>query len=1192
MKKFQFVPMRLSRAGTRKIFLCMRLTVFLLLLNVFCVMGNSYSQQVHFNMKYKGVAIKTILKEIQSQSEFEFFYNDDDFDVSKKIDLNVKNKQVEVILDQILKDSSLGYRIVDNIVVITNNPSEAKSVQQEQKVKGIVKDANGEAIPGVSVVVKGTTIGVTTDLDGNYELKVPAGSQVLEFSFVGMAKQEIPYTGQATLNVVMQDEAIGVDEVVVTALGIKREKKALGYAVTEVSSEEITQSNERNVANALTGKVAGLEITKPSGSSMGSSKIVLRGNSSITGNNEALIVVDGVIFNNGSSIGGSRATAYDRGQGISDINPEDIASVTVLKGANASALYGSRAANGVIVITTKTKTKDKGIGLTLKTGFSLKQAYVWPELQNVYGQGKVFNSWTGVGDDGIPMIGGSTNDESWGPKMEGQDVRVLWLRDEPIRKYSPQPDNIKEPFRTSLSTDNALSVSYGTEKATYYASLMHQDINEYIVNSGGSKIGGSLRVTQDITDRLKLDMKLSYSEQKAKNRMVVDTGGISFMRIAAGPRSYYDSDLRRIEYEESNQDWATNFKDGDPVAFSTTKYTGNIYWGLMKDTNKDTRRRLVGNINLTYKIIDNLSIMLRHGFDQLDFEAHTVKALQSRWGNYDGRYIYQEDYSRSYTTDFLMNWNKQLTENISLTANFGGSQFRSKSKGGTFNGTGFPNSEMQQINYTTSSSFKYGESDKVINSLYGSTQFGYKSLFYLDLTYRNDWSSTLKDGNNSYGYYSTTGSFVFTEAVEDLPSWLTFGKVRYSYAEVGNDTSPYKINRTYSTSTGVNGEITMSNPSTMPFFDMKPERVESHEFGVDVRTFNGRLNIDATYYKSNTKDQIIPSQPIAHSSGFTARSLNGGNVENKGLELMINARPVETKDFAWNTTVTYTKNKSKVVSTPDDLVIVPRSDKRGRVVTQPGSTFLTVQGYGYLRNDEGKIVVDQDGLPLRTDEFIDLGKVEPDWVGSLRNTFTYKNITLGCQVDGSFGGNIWSKCIIDFDEQGTSVASLAGREEWIASEEARIAAGVSPGDWTPTGGVDEMIGQSVFYDENLVGADGVQVGGVLNEGENKRYAHPEDYRDNMYSRRLTEYAMEDASFVKLRELSLSYSLPKKLSQKLHFENIDLSVVGRDLFILYRETEHYDPDSYVTNTSGNGSKGMAMSFWPSYRTMSFNIKFKF
>ncbi|BDD09555.1 SusC/RagA family TonB-linked outer membrane protein [Fulvitalea axinellae] len=1152
--------------------------------------GGDEDKKITINVS--SMSLEQIFEQVEKQSGLEFFHNSGIIDAKKKVSVSIKDLTLKQALDKLLLPHNVTYSIVGQRIVVKQR-NEKKQTDKKVNLKGTVKDSKGEGIPGVNVTIKGKDGGAVTDVNGNYSLKASAGD-VLIFSFVGFTTEEATVQpGKTVFDISMKEDVEELGEVVVTALGIKREKRALGYSVTELKSNEISSSSESNVLNAMAGKVAGLDITTSTTGSMSSSRVVLRGSSSIDGNNQALIVVDGVIFDNSNY---SSAGNVDRGQGISDINPDNIESVTVLKGANAAALYGSKAANGVLVITTKKKLKSQGIGLEVRSGLTLKQAYVWPELQNTYGQGKSnIGQFAGMDDDGLPYIGGGTRDESWGPKMEGQPVHVYWLRDQPVRNYTAQPDNIKEPFRTGTTYDNNVALSYATDKATYFASFMYQKVNEYLETSEGEKYGGSLRVSEQITDKLSVDMKLTYTETSAKNRITGGNSGNSFNFLTRMPRSYQDSDIRMYEYPDSGQSWPTNFKDGDPVTFATTQWIGNIYWGLYNDKNFDDRRRITGNINATYAFNKNFSAMIRYGFDASDLEAHLVYAKQSRWGNYEGKYIYQENYNKNYTTDVLLTWqDDELVDRFSFSANAGASQYKTFAKFGNFTGQGFPSKDLELINTTSQKSFSYNEVEKMINSVYGSAQAGFDNTYFLDLTYRNDWSSTLNSDNNSYGYFSTTASAIFTEPLADiLPAWFDFGKVRYSYAEVGNDTRPYEINRVYGSSIGPKGETSMYNPSKLPFYNLKPERVKSHEFGIDFRLLKGRLNFDLAAYKSNTFDQIIRGQPVSETSGYGSMSLNGGNIENRGIEILVSAVPVKTEHFEWNTSVAYTRNRSEVIDLPSGLEsITMSSDNFARTVLKKGSSYLTIQGRDYLRNDAGKVVVDNNGIPMATTEYVDLGTVAPDFDITWRNNFRYKNLTLGFQIDARIGGDIYSRSNIDMNEQGTSKASLEGREAWIRSEQEREAANVSSGDWIPTGGNASMIGNSVFYDASLVGDDGIQVGGVANEGANARYARPDKFWDNMsWNRQIAGPVIEDGSYVKLRELSLGYSIPKSWANRLSLQAIDFSVVGRNLLLFYKGTEHYDPDSYQYDTVSNGRRGIETGYWPSARTVSFNVKFK-
>ncbi|WP_338393774.1 SusC/RagA family TonB-linked outer membrane protein [Fulvitalea axinellae] len=1127
----------------------------------------------------KAKTLKSVLESIEKQTGYEFFHNSTVINTKTVVSLDLKNAPLEQVLDTILTPRNLSYKIKGDRIVIT---PKSKAPQQDKKVKisGKVLDSDGEEIPGANIRVRGNAdLGTITDFEGNFTLMAPMGS-VLEFSYVGFSNEEMQVDGpMSDLKVSLTEDVTELGEVVVTALGIKREKKALGYAVTEVKSSEITNTGETNVVNGLQGKVAGLSIGNTSAGSNGSQSVVLRGNSSIAGNNQALIVVDGVIYDSGDFGQGNSAEGFDRGSGISDINPEDIESVTVLKGANAAALYGAKAATGVLVITTKKRLRDKGIGLSYKGGVTLNDAYVFPDLQNVYGQGKAGSSkvgfYDGVAEDGIPVIGGGTKDESWGPKMEGQDVHVAWLRGNPIRKYSPQEDNYKDIFRTGVRVDHNVSMSYGSDKATYYLSFLNQESSEYVPNSEWSKTGVSLRVTQDVTDRFSIDGKLNFVEQSARNRMSTGYGPSAYTQLAKGPRSFYDSDLRNYKYGPSGKDWGNKyFADGEQVIWSTTSYIGNPYWALYQNSNSDKRRRLVGSFKLNYKIFESLNASLRHSFDQTDFENHAAFSEGSRWGAQEGRYEFKEGYRKTSTTDLLISGQKDLLGgDFTIGGTAGASQYRRSSHTSSFVGRGFKMSDLNTINNTKEQATTYGDSDEVVNSIFASLQLSYQNIYFLEATGRSDWSSTLSEENRRFDYPSVTGSIVFSEFIEDQ-SILSFGKFRASWAEVGNGTQAGVINQSYNLIQSPNGEILVTNDDVLAFEGLLPERMTSLEIGADLRFFNGLATLDATYYNAVTKNQILPRKQISTVSGYRYRVVNGGEVRNRGIELMLGLNPITTDNFSWRINAAYNKAKSEVLDLDGQDSFVLGGGKYAHTALVEGEPFPIIRGVSFKRDDDGNVMVDSKGIPMRSDDpNVHLGKVEPDWTGSLTNTVSYKGLTLSAQIDVSMGGNIISNTNVSYDEQGNSVASLNGRQEWIESEEARRAAG-SPSDWVPTGGVDLWVGNSVFED------------GTANSGDNAYYANPYKFWDGM--RKIGEHVIEDASYVKFRQLSLTYRLPKRLVEKTPFQSIDFSVVGRNLWILYRETEHYDPELYRSTTATN-TYGIEKGYWPASRSFNFNVK---
>lgn len=1165
----------------KKLFRIMKLTCFLVLFSVGAVFASkSYSQSKRLNLEMEKSTIKEVLSEIEDQSEFYFMYSGKLINGNREVSVHFENQKVEEVLDILFAGTDVIYSVKDRIIVLTSSEvltEESLAEFQQKSVTGIVSDRSGNPLPGVTILLKGTTKGVVSDVNGNYSISNISNDAVLVFSFVGMKKQEISVAGQTTINVTLVEDAIGVDEIIVTALGIERERKALGYAVSTIDAKQIEESGETNVIDALKGKVPGLTISSPNGLSDQGSSITIRGHSSISGNSQALVIVDGVPH------------------GLSVI-PTDIESVTVLRGPNASALYGSAGANGVILITTKKANNRRGLGVEINSGITLTEVATLPDLQNIWGQGKTtLGEFQGMGDDGIPLIGGGNKDETWGPKMEGQMVRINWLRDQPVVPFLPQPDNIRDLFQTGVHYVNSASISYATDKTTYYGSFMYKNADEYVPTAKTEQAYINMRITHQVTDRLSFDAKIDVNKSSVHNRPDASDHN-SALNLATHPRSIRVEDIRPGIYPVSGQDWGEDrWADGQPILWTTTGNVDQYFWNLNEDSNDSSGKNFHGNFKVDYKLTDWLNVMLRYNHTEWVGESSRIWALNS-WKKKDGQYNKSESNSTSRKSYFLFSGNKNFFgDQLNINGTFGGRQVQNNGSNYNFEGKEFIIEGLETPNNTLSKTYNYNEWDNANNSLYGTIQFGYKSMLYLDVTGRNDWTSSLPKTNNSYFYPSVTGSFIFSEVLNIDKKILNFGKVRASYAEVGNGGGG-SIYKNYGFSTSSLGAVYASTPGTLPNFNLVPEKTKSTEFGLELRMLNNRIHVDATYYKANTYNQILGSQPLAQTTGYGGKSINGGNIENKGVELMLTAYAVKTKDFTWETNVIYAKNNSLVVDLGDevDTQIDFGGNSAIRIVAIPGNSLRTITGQGFQRNDQGQILIKTDGsdkgIAMQTDEYIELGKVEADWTGSIKNRFTYKNISFHFQIDGSFGGYMFDGNNMAYDEQGTSVRSLIGREGWIASEEARVAAG-SPSDWHNTGGVDVWVdNNTVLYDPSLIGEDGVQVGGVSNAGENAVYADPRKFWDRNRNDR-AEHNIESATYVKFRELGLSYRLPKRMLANMPIKDVSLSVIANNPWLLYRETRHADPDAYRVGNN-KGQLGITGYTAPPVRTFSFKLNLKF
>ena len=853
----------------------------------------------------------------------------------------------------------------------------ASSLAQEHKVTGTVKSAeDNSAMPGVNVIVQGKTAGTITDANGNFSIVVTGNQAVLVFSFIGFNGQNIAVGDKSVVDVIMTSTALQLGEIVVTAFGIKREKKALTYSAQTVNVGTLTEGRELNAINSLQGKVAGLDLVRSNNGVASASRVILRGNRSISGDNQPLYVVDGVPIQNSTV-----STTYGEGggmtssDGISNINADDIESVTVLKGPSATALYGTRAANGAILITTKKGVARKGIGVEYSLNYSVETPVILSKFQNVYGQGS----------SGIY----SPNSEfDWGPKMEGQMV-AHWTPDVNSSKYGSQysfvahPDNYKDFFQTATNLVNSIALTSGTENTQTYFSYTNTDSKGIVEGNNLKRNNVNVRITSKMSKNLSLDTKITYFHQDVTNRP--HTG------------DDFSNPMRAILRQPSNisQDEAKTFEYFDNAGFRLQNYWNphsnggeNPWWIVNRIPYEESRDRVLGMAAVKYEIITGLSLQVRSA---IDF-AHDNN--DSKW--FDDTYTIADRgkyYTNAYTNyelnnDFLLNYNKALGD-ITVNVSAGGNMLVQKVYNmSTDNGT-LLKPDLFTISNASSLVASEDGYTKKLNSLYGFATLGYKNYLFLDLTARNDWSSTLPKNSWSYFYPSAGLTWVVTDMLKSsLPGWLTFGKLRASIAQVGNDTGPYQLNPTFNFYTGgANGYA--SRGGTKPAADLKPEITTSKELGADIRFFQNRFGFDLTWYKSNSKNQLLSvSLPIA--SGYSSKFINAGNIQNKGIELTVNATPVKG-DFTWDISVNFARNKSLVVKVTDEMKRYPLDGRQWMTTTviQEGHPYGEILTKKFLRDPSGNIIVASNGLPMVSDGETEYGGTyNPDWLGGISNTFT------------------------------------------------------------------------------------------------------------------------------------------------------------------------------------------------------------
>lgn len=1010
-----------------------------------------------------------------------------------------------------------------------------------QEISGVITDEQALPVIGANVVVKGYSIGTVTDMDGKFTVGVPSPDAVLVISYIGYETQEVAVKGKKFLELSLVPATEKLDEVVVTALGLKRETKSLGYAVQELKGESLTEVRESNLLNSLSGKMAGVQVTQSGNGGMGSSRIVIRGNNSLGGNNEPLVVVDGVPINNfNGGTGNNEWGGSDSGNGLSDINPDDIESISVLKGAAAAALYGTRAGNGVLMVTTKKGSeRAKGLGVTFNSNVMMERPLIKPEMQNLYGQGT-----NGTFDpDG---------NYSWGPRMDGSN-QTDWTGQS--RPYSPYDNDIMDYLGTGVTTTNTLEASAATDRNSFRSTVSYQRIDGMVPTNYQDKYVINFRNTVNLSKKLSLDAKVNYVKQKMWNVPAVSGDPTSVMNnYLMMPRSVHYSDLvDPFNADGSVKQWTSK----------EVNYVLNPYF-TPSNKNANHRDRFIGFISLQYQPTDWLTVKLRHGEDiYWSGNESRVVAATPYSKDYKGKGNYNVGTSnfRERNTDALITatrdnwWGSQFSGSLSV----GGNLMFTQSESFSENSGALAIPDFFAISNGENQTMGHWLSRKAVNSLYGVAQLSYGNWIYLDVTGRNDWSSTLPRENRSFFYPSVGLGWVVSDMLRsyevNVPGWLSFAKLRASYAEVGNDTDPYRLATTYGIF-NVTSDIKGSEVNgTIPLSTLKPEKIKSTEAGFDIRFVDNRIGIDFTWYKKNATNQIL-TLPISSTTGKSSRLINAGDIENKGVEVVLTGVPVRTRDFEWNVTVNYSKNTNKINELHPELSVYELgSTSFVKVVAREGGSYGDIIGYRYQRDEQGRKVVDSEGLPLleaNMDTENPIGNYLPKWTGSMTNTFSWKNLTLGFMLDLRVGGNIYMNSLSRGSEYGTTELTLAGRDEWYA------------------------------------GTGGIVVDGVTEDGQvNTKAANPQEYWARV-ARAGEEFAYS-ATNLRLRELTIGYTFPRKLLAKTPFTNLKLSFVGRNLWLIKNSVPGYDPESaYSTGNAG----GIEYASFPSMRSFGFNLNVSF
>ncbi len=1036
---------------------------------------------------------------------------------------------------------------------------------QDHQISGEVKDEQDQPLIGATVKINGTSLGTTADVDGKFSLQVSA-NDTLHIEFLGYKSEEIIVDGQKELSIILKEATEILNEVIVTALGISRDKKALGYAAENVSIDQISTVRDVNISNSLTGKVAGLEVRKTTGGPASSTRIVIRGNSFLDNNNQALIVVDGVPIDNRTHGSGGEWGGIDHGSGISDINPDDIESVSILKGPNAAALYGSRASNGVVVITTKKGKNDKKVGVTFNSNFTVETPDFQQKYQDVYGAGQ--NGKFDYNTEGVPYFNTALFGDSWGPKMEGQQF-LDW--DGEMRSYSPQPDNFKDYYETGFTATNSLSLEGGNEKTSFRLSFTNLQNKNTQPNSKFSRNNLTLRASSKLTDKFTADTKISYARQEALNRLNQSDGRGAGRHYNLMPRSVSNESL--LDYKDE--------AGREKIWYTSWPWMNNPYWMMHENRNEDFRNRITGLVSLTYDFCEKVSLMVRHGQDFWMEERERIEHATGSFANTAGTF---ETLSLNFSernSEFLFTARSRAGKGLQVSANLGGNLMyqRFRRQGARTDRLTIPHFyhiEYGEEDRTTVSDFL---EEKMINSIYAAVQFGLKDYLFLDLTGRNDWSSTLPEDNNSFFYPSVNLSFVITDLLDLRSPILSFAKVRVSFAEVGTDGRPYLLSATYNSTGDFNGIPQAAVSNTIPKADLKPERSRSYEVGAELIFFQRRISTDITLYKTNTRDQILPAD-IANSSGFQKAVVNSGEIANKGVEVLLNLIPVRKKNFEWKASVNWSKNRSEVLSLAEGLENLQLARQWGAFVeARVGNSYGDIIGVSIAKDENGNRLVGADGLYLAGPREI-LGNIEADWRGGISNKFKVKGINISFLIDCKKGGDLFSATnVYGHGYSGVFEATLEGREEWYASEAAREQAGLTSEEWEATGG---FVAEGVYAQGTII--NGQNVSGTTN----RTYVNPKDYWSQFSDtgNEIHEEHVYDASFVKLRELYIGYELPRKVISKIKVAKAEIGFVARNLWLIYSGVPNIDPEATYNN--GNG-QGLEYGSYPTNRSFGLNLK---
>ncbi|TAM94323.1 MAG: SusC/RagA family TonB-linked outer membrane protein [Chitinophagaceae bacterium] len=1120
---------------TQQIWKIMKLVMFLLTVSALQVSARGFGQTITFHSEKK-ITVEEALNNVTKQVGYSFIGEKDVLANAPMIILSLNKVSLTEALNQCLKGLPLVFEVEGKIVVLKRKGKPIKEIKEavnnsssgiaDTVIRGRVTNNTGTPLVGVTISLKGTSIGTISDLNGDYSLDAGGRTGTLIFSYVGYEKKEIAIEGHSIINIQMSSGVSSLSQLVVTALGIKRDIRSLTSASQTVNIERLKKSDEPNIMTALQGEVAGMSITLDGMEIGGAARVVLRGDKSISGDSQPLYVIDGV------------PTMGD----ISNLSMNDIASINVLKGPSAAALYGSSAQNGVVVITTKSGVAGVN-SISVNSNFSWSTPGELYPFQNEYGQGT-----NGIYD--------AHSDLSWGPKMNGQMVDNWSLDPKDKGKqyaFTPQPNNIKDFFRIGKLWTNSVNITKGgsnTQIAFSYTNVYGEGISP---NNSLKRNNILLRITSGLLSKndnspLKLDSKIGFTNEQRVGKVQQGIDGLA-ESIYTIPRNLQLSQMKDFQFVDSTGASRQNYWVPQSI------WDQNPYWRAYRDVNSNLAKRVLGLLSLNYDFTSNFNLLVRGSYDG-EFNDGEAKLYNDTYNRAQfGMYSVNHTDSYLLNTDFLLSYKRLYSNKWKIDINGGGSIVRNSSKGYNVNtgqGLAIPNlftltnSLLPVVSSQTSI-------QQVTQSLYAFGNFSYKNDIFLDISGRNDWSSTLPPGHLSYFYPSIGLSAIISDLIPAFPSWISLLKIETSASQVGNGAQPYMLTRNITfVPGGMNGFIMLNN--TLPDKNLKPEITKSYEAGLNIGFFNNRLVGDFTVYKSNTFNQLFTlALPIG--SGASSLYTNGGNIQNKGIEAILSARIIQSKNLTWNLDINFSANRNMVLKINDQRpkVLV------GNITIEQGQPFGVIYGRGFLRDSAGNIIVNSNGIPEHTsDKSVRVANFNPDWLGSISNTFSYKNFSLSFLIDHRQGGTMLSLMDSRLYGDGQAEGTLQGRD----------------------GGL--IFGKNFFSNERA----------VLENGKvNDIPITSQQFWESVGGRNdIVEEAFKvSATNTRLRSLTISYSLPISNPQTV-IRNIEFSLYGRNLFFIQRASKTVDPD--LTVGTGVGNEGISNFTLPTIRTFGLSIKADF